>query len=240
MLSKLIKAVLIVLGVLTALALVGIDITVLSVFGGALGVGLGFGLQKIAANYVSGFAILLDGSVKLGDLVTIDNRYGEVTRLTARYVVVKSQDGTENIIPNETVITSTVVNHSYTDSKVRVDCAVQVEYGTDVRAAMKLIESLVSQHPRIERDPAPVVVLKSFGESGIDLQFLVWIHDPEAGRANLQSDLYLAVLDAFRVHGIGIPYPQREVRILREPSLPERLAADLRQVKPSRAVYLDT
>ncbi len=215
--SKLIKAVLIVLGVLTALALVGIDITVLSVFGGALGVGLGFGLQKIAANYVSGFAILLDGSVKLGDLVTIDNRYGEVTRLTARYVVVRSQDGTENIIPNETVITSTVVNHSYTDSKVRIDCAVQVDYDTDVRAAMRLIESIVAKHPRVEQEPPPMVILKGFGESGIDLQFFAWIHDPEAGRANLQSDLNLAVLDAFRAQGIGIPFPQRELRILEDP-----------------------
>lgn len=213
-LSKLVKAVLIVLGVLTALALVGIDITVLSVFGGALGVGLGFGLQKIAANYVSGFAILLDGSVKLGDLVTIDDRYGEVTRLTARYVVVRSFDGTENIIPNESVITSTVVNHSYTNRKVRVDGAVQVAYDTDVREAMQLVESIVMKHPRVAKEPPPVAILKGFGESGIDLQFLVWIEDPESGRANLQSDLNLAILDAFREHGIGIPYPQREVRVL--------------------------
>jgi small-conductance mechanosensitive channel len=222
--SKLVKAVLLLIGVLTALSLVGIDITVLSVFGGALGVGLGFGLQKIAANYVSGFAILLDRSIKLGDLVTIDNRYGEVTRLTTRYVVVKSLDGTESIIPNETVITSTVVNHSYSDRKLRVDGAVQVAYSTDVRRALAIIDEVLRAHPRVEEAPAPLAIVKGFGDSGIDLSFFVWISDPENGTSLLRSEISLALLDAFRENDIEIPFPQRDVRITWTPSglAPER------------------
>ncbi len=213
-LSKVLKAAFVVVGMLIALSLVGIDITVLSVFGGALGVGLGLGLQKLAANYVSGFTILLDRSLKLGDLVTIDNRYGEVTRLTARYVVVRSLDGTENIIPNETVVTSTVVNHSYSDRRVRIEGSIQVAYDSDVRKALGLLVDTARAHPRVVASPAPVALLKSFGDSGINLDFFVWINDPEAGRGNLQSELNLQILDAFRKHGIAIPFPQREVRIL--------------------------
>jgi len=211
--SKLVKAVLLLIGILTALSLVGIDITVLSVFGGALGVGLGFGLQKIAANYVSGFAILLDRSIKLGDLVTIDNRYGEVTRLTTRYVVVKGLDGTESIIPNETVITSTVLNHSYSDRKLRVDGAVQVAYSTDVRRALEIIGEILRAHPRVQESPAPLAIVKGFADSGIDLSFFVWINDPENGTGLLRSELCLAMLDAFRASGIEIPFPQRDIRI---------------------------
>jgi small-conductance mechanosensitive channel len=213
-LSKVVKAAFIVVGMLIALSLVGIDITVLSVFGGALGVGLGLGLQKLAANYVSGFTILLDRSIKLGDLVTIDNRYGEVTRLTARYVVVRSLDGTENIIPNETVVTSTVVNHSYSDRRVRIDGTIQVAYDSDVRKALDLLVETARSHPRVVASPAPVALLRSFGDSGINLDFFVWITDPEAGRGNLQSELNLRILDAFRLHGIAIPFPQREVRLV--------------------------
>ncbi len=212
-LSKLLKAVFILLGLLIALSLVGIDITVLSVFGGALGVGLGFGLQKIAANYVSGFAILLDRSVKLGDLVTIDNRYGEVTRLTARYVVVQSLDGTENIIPNETVITSTVVNHSYSDRRVRIDGAVQVAYDADVRRALDIIVEIAKAHPRVVDAPPPMALVKGLGESGVDIEFFTWIDDPESGRGNLRSDLNLQILEAFRKEGVEIPFPQREIRV---------------------------
>jgi len=211
--SKLFKAVLLVIGVLTALSLVGIDITVLSVFGGALGVGLGLGLQKIAANYVSGFAILLDRSIKLGDLVTIDNRYGEVTRLTTRYVVVKGHDGTESIIPNETVITSTVLNHSYSDRKLRLDGTLQVSYATDVRRALEIISDVLRAHPRIEQEPAPFAMLKGFGDSGINLDYFVWINDPENGTGTLRSDINLALLDAFRANGIEIPFPHRDLRI---------------------------
>lgn len=213
-LSKLVKAVLIVVGVLTALALVGIDITVLSVFGGALGVGLGFGLQKIAANYVSGFALLLDRSVKLGDIVTVDSKYGEVSRLTARYVVLRSPDGSESIIPNETVITSTVVNHSYSDRKVRVDSAIQVGYGSDLRRTLRIIEAAAARTSRVEPAPPPLAIVAGFGDSGINVQFFAWIADPEAGVGNVRSELNMSVYEALRAEGVEIPFPQREVRML--------------------------
>lgn len=211
--SKLLKMIFLVLAVLIALPLVGIDVTVLSVFGGAVGVGLGFGLQKIAANYISGFAILLDRSIKLGDLVTIDGRYGEVTRLTARYVVIRGFDGTESIVPNESVITSTVINHSYSDTLAQIVMPVQVAYGTDVPMALEVLRAAATGNERVLREPPPIAVLKNLGESGIDLELVVWIGDPERGRASLRSDLGLAILAAFRDQGIEIPFPQREVRI---------------------------
>jgi len=215
--AKAAKAVFLTFAVLIALPLVGIDVTVLSVFGGAVGVGLGFGLQKIAANYISGFAILLDRSIKLGDLVTIDSRHGEVTRLTARYVVVRSGDGSEAIIPNESVITSTVVNHSHSDRLARIDLPVQVAYQTDLRLALETLLALARAMPRVLKSPEPVALVKNFGESGIDLELMVFINDPEAGRANLKSELSLQVFDAFRAKGIEIPFPQREVRIVGNP-----------------------
>lgn len=213
-LSKLLKMVFLVLAVLIALPLVGIDVTVLSVFGGAVGVGLGFGLQKIAANYISGFAILLDRSIKLGDLVTIDGRYGEVTRLMARYVVVRGFDGTESIIPNESVITSTVINHSYSDTLAQIAIPVRVAYASDLPAALETLRTAAENNDRVLKNPPPAAVLKNFGESGVDLELVVWIGDPELGRATLRSDLGLAIVAAFREKGIEIPFPQREVRIV--------------------------
>ncbi|HTT41241.1 MAG TPA: mechanosensitive ion channel domain-containing protein [Burkholderiales bacterium] len=214
-LSKLSRTLLIVLAVLIALPLVGIDVTVLSVFGGAVGVGIGFGLQKVVANYLSGFAILLDRSISPGALVTIDGHYGQVTRLTARYLVVKGIDGTEAIIPNETVITTVVVNHSYSDRRVRVDLSIQVSYGSDIDLALQLMEQAARTHRRVIADPAPVAVLKSFGESGIELAMYVWIADPEAGKGNLTSDLYRDIWKRFNDAGVEVPFPRREVRILR-------------------------
>ena len=214
-LSKLVKTLLILIAIFIALPMVGIDITVLSVFGGALGVGIGFGLQKIAANYFSGFLILLDRSVSLGALVTIDGYYGEVRRLNARYMVVKGMDGTEAIIPNETVITSVVINHSYTDPRVRIEIPIQISYQSDVEMALKLLVEAALAQDRALRDPAPAAVLKGFGESGIDLELYAWIADPELGKANIRSDIYRNLWQSFRSHGIEIPYPRREIQVLR-------------------------
>jgi small-conductance mechanosensitive channel len=222
LLTKLTRALLLLGGVLFALSLAGIDLTVVSVFGGALGVGLGFGLQKIASNYVSGFIILMDRSIRLGDLVTVDNRYGSVSAITARYVVVKGSDGTEAIIPNETLITSTVLNHSYTSHQVRVAIALQVAYDTVLEDAMRLMETTANAHPRVLREPPPRAYLKSFGDNGIDLELGVWIEDPEEGQLNLRSDLNLAIWHAFQQAGIEIPYPQRDVRLIGP--LPEEVA----------------
>ena len=212
--SKLAKSVLVIVAVLIALPLVGIDLTVLSVFGGALGVGIGLGLQKIAANYMSGFIILLDHSISLGALVTIDNRYGEVTKLTARYIVVKGLDGTEALIPNESVVSSTVINHSYSDRRARVDVPIQVSYQSDVDLALRLMMDAANGHARVIQDPQPVALLKEFADSGINLELFVWIDDPEKGKGNLRSELNLEIWRAFQANRIEIPFPQREVRIV--------------------------
>ena len=212
--AKAAKALLIVIGVLVALSAVGIDITLLSVFGGALGVGLGFGLQKIASNYVSGFIILADRSVSIGNTVVIDNREGVVTRMTGRYVVVRSLDGNEAIIPNETIITSTVINQSYSDPKVRIAVPLQIAYESDLEAVIELVRAVAARNPRVLPDPGPSVLVRLFAESGIDLELGVWVGDPDRGRNNLRSDLYRELWQAFREHGIRIPYPQREVRML--------------------------
>lgn len=212
--AKFVRALLVFVGVMIALSLAGIDLTLLSVFGGALGVGLGFGLQKVASNYVSGFIILLDRSIRPGDLVTVDNRYGTISAITARYIVVKSLDGTEAIIPNETLITSTVLNHSYTSHEVRVSIPVQVGYDTPVEEAMNLMEEVARSHPRVMQEPAPRVFLMGFGDNGIDLELGLWIKDPEEGQLSLRSEINLALLRVFREAGIEIPYPQRDVRIV--------------------------
>jgi small-conductance mechanosensitive channel len=213
-LSKVGNALLVVVGVLVALSAAGIDLTLLSVFGGALGVGLGFGLQKIASNYVSGFIILLDRSVRPGDTLTVDNKFGQVDQLTARYLVLRSLDGTESIIPNETLITSTVINHSYSNKQIRMNLPVQVAYGSDLDQVMALMVAAGAAQERVLRDPPPKAYLVSFGDSGINMELGVWISDPEEGQLNLRSDINLAMWRAFKEHGVSIPFPQREVRML--------------------------
>lgn len=213
-LSKLIRAVLVVIGILIALPLAGIDITVLSVFGGALGVGIGFGLQKIASNYVSGFIILIDRSIHPGDVLTVDGRFGKVTQLTTRYLVLQSNDGTEAIIPNETLVSSTVINHSYTNREVRVAIPIQVSYQSDLEQAMSIMQQAASKQPRVLAHPEPNVFLKSFADSGINLEMGIWINDPEEGQMGLCSEINLEIWRKFKQAGIEIPYPQREVRII--------------------------
>jgi len=216
-LTKVLRAGLIVVGVLIALPLVGIDITALSVFGGALGVGLGLGLQKIASNYVSGFIILLDRSVRIGDHIAVDNRGGQVTQITTRYVVLKGPDGTEAIIPNDTLVTSTVINQSYTDRRVRIAIPVQVSYASDLERAMAIMIAAARKQPRVLADPPPAVLLKEFADNGIQLEMGVWIEDPEEGRLNLSSSINLEIWREFRAQGIEIPYPQRDVHIVSAP-----------------------
>jgi small-conductance mechanosensitive channel len=213
--AKLFRALLLLIGVLIALSVVGIDITVLSVFGGALGVGIGLGLQKLASNYIAGFTILLDRSVRIGDMITVDNRFGIVSKATARYVVVRSLDGIEAIVPNETMVTTTVLNHSYTSRDIKLGAPIQISYDSDLDLAMRLMTDIALGEPRVLRQPNPpsVLVLR-FAESGIDLELAVWINDPENGQSNLKSALYLAIWRAFRANDIKIPYPQREVRLV--------------------------
>jgi small-conductance mechanosensitive channel len=212
-LSRLAKALLLLLAVLIGLSAVGIDVTVLSVFGGALGVGLGLGLQRIASNYVSGFILLLDRSLRLGDMITVDKYYGVVSEINTRYTVIRALDGTEAIVPNEILVSSPVTNHTYTDRRARVAVKVSVGYDTDVKQALALLVEAAADHPRSLKEPAPTAVVTGFGADGIDLEVGVFITDPEQGRGNIQSDVALGILQRFRAAGIGIPYPQRDVRV---------------------------
>lgn len=216
MFSKLIQSGLLLAALLITLPAVGIDLTVLSVFGGMLGVGIGFGLQKIAANYISGFIILLDRSVSIGDLVTIGEHTGTLTKMTARFVVVRSLTGLEAIIPNETIITSTVVNHSLSDRKVRVGVPIQVAYSTDLDAARAIMVAAAEAIPRILKDPPPGALIIAFADSGVNLELGVWIEDADQGVYGLRSELYDSIWKQFRERGIEIPFPQREVRVLGE------------------------
>ena len=216
--ARLSKALLMLLAVLIVLPLVGIDLTVLSVFGGALGVGLGFGLQKVASNYVSGFIILLDRSIRLGDFVTINEFYGEVKKITTRYVVLRGLDGREAIVPNEILITSMVISNTHTDRRLRLAIQIQVAYDTDVENALEVLREAARQHPRVLAEPRPSALLKKFADSGIDLELGFWIDDPEAGRMNIQSDISREVLRVFRLQEIEIPFPHRDIRLLSSPS----------------------
>lgn len=216
-LSKAARTVFLILAVLVALPAVGIDLTVLSVFGGALGVGIGFGLQKVASNYISGFIILLDRSVRIGDLVTVDGKYGAVSQINTRYTLLRSLDGTESIVPNETLITQTVVNHSLTKPNVRITLPVQVAYEADLEQAESLMLEAARSQGRVvldEPDNLPRVFLKEFGDNGILLELAVWIRDPSEGQNNLRSDVNWAIWRRFKAAGIEIPFPQRVVHLV--------------------------
>ena len=213
-LSKLVRIALSIMAILIGMSSVGIDITLLSVFGGALGVGLGFGLQKVASNYLSGFIILLDDSMHIGDVVTVDTHYGVVSELRFRYMVLRKLDGTEVVIPHETLMTTSVINHSHTERKARIEMPIQVSFEGDLELAMTLLKEAGNGHPRVLKDPAVDVQIKGFGENGVDLILTFWIPDPEEGSAILQSQVYLDIWRAFKKHGIVVPYPHREVRLL--------------------------
>lgn len=211
--SKLTRTLMIIGAVMIALPIVGIDLTVLSVFGGALGVGLGFGLQKIASNYVSGFIILLDRSIRIGDRLMVDGRVGYVSKITSRYVVLKGLDGSEVLVPNESLIANTVINQSYTDTRLWISLQVQVAYDTDLEVAQRLLCE-AAQHPRVLKDPAPAAFVSAFADSGINMDLGLWVSDPENGLMGLRSDINLRIWKLFKEHGIQIPFPQREVRLL--------------------------
>ena len=216
-LARLAKATLSVIALLCSLSLVGIDVTALSVFSGALAVGLGLGLQKIASNYVSGFIILLDRSIRLGNLVAIDDKTsGTVAQITTRYTVLRTLTGVEVIIPNEYLVNNIVRNLSFTDTRLRVTVAVQVAYGCDLEQAMALMIAAAQSQPRVLVDPAPGALITGFADSGIDLELGFWVADPEAGTGNVRSDVSLAIWKTFRASGIEIPFPQREVRLLHD------------------------
>lgn len=208
------KALLTLIAIVTSLALVGIDMTALSVFTGALGVGLGFGLQKIASNYVSGFIILLDRSIRLGNVIQVGADGGTVTQITTRYTVLRHPGGTEFIVPNEALISGVVQNQTYSDSRLRLATTVGVAYNSDLDLAMRLMIEAAAAQPRVLSDPGPKVMLTMFADSSINLELGFWITDPEGGRGNIISDINIAIWRAFRENGVEIPFPQRDVRII--------------------------
>jgi small-conductance mechanosensitive channel len=211
--AKVLRFVLILIALLIALNVVGINLTSLAVFSGALGVGLGFGLQRIASNFISGFILIMDRSIRPGDVITVGDSFGWVQALHARYVVVRNRDGVDTLIPNENLIISEVINWSYADTSVRLKVPVQISYEDDPAVAMALMVELARKHPRVESEPPPVARLMAFGESGLDLELRVWIKDPQDGINNIRSDLNLAIWQAFKQASITIPYPQRDLHV---------------------------
>nr|WP_315464999.1 mechanosensitive ion channel domain-containing protein [uncultured Rhodoferax sp.] len=209
--SNAVRAVLMFVGLMMALSAVGIDLTALSVLGGAVGVGIGLGLQKLAANYVSGFVILTERSMRIGDVVRVDGFEGQITQINARYTVVRSQTGRESIVPNEMLIIQRVENLSLADPKVNQSVSVTVGYDSPVEQVMGLLLDATLSQPRVLREPAPAVQLANFGADGLEFSVAYWIDDLENGQGNLRSDINLAILKTLREHSIDIPYPQRVV-----------------------------
>jgi small-conductance mechanosensitive channel len=205
------RALLLLVGILLALSAAGIPLGALSVFGGALGVGLGFGLQKLAANYVSGFVILAERSLRIGDMVKVDGFEGRVTDINTRYTVIRALTGRESIVPNEMLITQRVENSSLADPKVQISTTLQVAYGTDLEALLPRLAEAVGEVPRVLADPAPLAQLAGFGADGLDLSVGFWIGDPENGQGNVRSAVNLALLRSLNAQGVSIPYPQRVV-----------------------------
>lgn len=218
-LTRIAKALLLLVSLLLSLSLVGIDLTVLSVFGGALGVGLGLGLQKIASNYISGFIILLDRSVKLGDQITVDKYTGIVSQIRTRYTVVRNGDG-ETLVPNEQLVAQSVQNHSFSGTNVRVATRVQADYAADPETVIALLQDCVRGLPRVLPEPAPAAFLVMFADSGIEYEVAVNIADPQNGKLGVQSAMNRAIWRTFREHGISIPYPQREMRVIAPEAAP--------------------
>ena len=203
------RAFLMFVGLLVALSAVGIDLTTLSVLGGAIGVGIGFGLQKLASNYVSGFVMLAERSVRIGDSVKVDNFEGVVTDINARYTVIRSLTGRESIVPNEMFIVNRVENLSLTDNRLWQSSVVLVAYDCDVDLVMRILEAAALQQERVLREPAPNAALSAFGVDGLEFTVGYWMGDPQNGQLNLRSQVNVAILKALRENGIRIPPPQR-------------------------------
>lgn len=219
-LAKFAQAALIGLSVLLGLNAAGLDLTALNVLTGAIGIGLGFGLQSIASNFVSGFVLLMDRSIKPGDVIsfsgatgTTTEAFGWVQELRGRYVVVRDRDGVETLVPNQQLINNPVINWSYTDPRIRLKLPVRIGYDCDVEQALALLITATHEHPRILKEPAPVSRLMAFGEYGLELELRFWITDPQEGINNVRSDVNRAIWHLFQQHNIRIPVPQRDVRL---------------------------
>ncbi|MGI9405959.1 MAG: mechanosensitive ion channel family protein [Hyphomicrobiaceae bacterium] len=213
LLGKLIKSVLMIAAVLVSLTAVGLDLTALTVFSGAVGLGVGFGLQKVASNLVSGIIILMDKSIKPGDVISLGETFGWISSLRGRYVSVVTRDGVEYLIPNEDFVTEKVVNWSYSNRNVRLDVHFGVSYDSDPHVVRKLAMDSIAEIERVIKRPAPVCHIVSFGDSSVDFVLRFWISDPEAGLTNIRGAAYLALWDAFKENKIDIPFPHRDVHV---------------------------
>ncbi|MGJ3258619.1 MAG: mechanosensitive ion channel family protein [Rhodospirillales bacterium] len=213
LLGKFIKVILIVIAILAALESIGVDLTALAVFGGAVGLGIGFGLQKVISNLISGVILLMDKSVKPGDVIAIDDTFGWINRLSARYVSLITRDGTEHLIPNEDLISQRVENWSYSDSLIRLKLPIGVAYESDVPLAMKLAVEAADSVERVLESPVPVCRLMEFGSDSVNLELRIWISDPQKGVANVQSEVLLNVWNLYHEHGVEFPFSQRDLHI---------------------------
>ena len=211
--SKLASIALIVVAVVIVLSSVGIDLSALTIFGGAIGVGLGFGLQKIVANFISGIILLVDKSVKPGDLVTIGDNFGRVSTMNIRYITVAAGDGREFLIPNEDLITQKVVNWTYRDRNTLVEVKFGTNYDADPKLVCKLACEIAAKTPRVIDIKPPFCILTEFADYGMKYSLTFWINDPEAGMGNVRSDVMMALWDAFKREGIRVPYPVRDIRV---------------------------
>ncbi|MFT5533247.1 MAG: small-conductance mechanosensitive channel [Burkholderiaceae bacterium] len=214
--ARMARAILILIAMLLSLSLVGIDLTVLSVFGGALGVGIGLGLQKIVGSYLSGFVILLERSMAIGDMVTVDKYYGQVTRINTRYTILRGLDGVESVIPNELFVSGPMQNFSLSDRLLRLSTKVTVAYDTDVEQLLPLLEEAAATVARVSKESPPSAVLRVFAADGLEVEVGFMIVDPENGTFKVISDVNLAVWRVLQSNNIRIPYNQREIRILNE------------------------
>lgn len=211
--GNLIKIALVCVALVIGLNTVGIDLTAFTVFSGAVGVGLGFGLQKIVSNFVSGIILLVERSIKPGDVIEVGSTFGSIIYLGARYASVRGRDGKEYLIPNENLITNEVVNWSYSNSLVRLDAGFGVAYSSDLHAVRDLAVEVASATPRVLASPQPVCHVTGFGDSAVNLLLRFWIEDPQNGVTNIKGDVLLGLWDAFLEHQIEIPFPQRDLRI---------------------------
>lgn len=233
--ARMARALLIVVAVLASLSLVGIDLTVLSVFGGALGVGLGLGLQKIASNYVSGFIILLDRSLSMGDMITVDKFSGKVTHINTRYTVLQGLDGVESIVPNEMLVSGVVQNSSLSNTMLALSTTFAVAYDTDLDLLFPLLIEATAAVERVSAQKPPGASLKQFGDDSLVLSVGFWIEDPQNGASGVQQAVNLAIWRTLKQHGIAMPLPQREVRVVGAPAVLSETVASATPATPESA-----
>jgi small-conductance mechanosensitive channel len=219
-LAKFANALLIALSILVGLNTAGVDLTALTVLTGAIGLGLGFGLQSIASNFVSGFVLLMDRSIKPGDVISLSGQsgtstenFGWVQELRGRYVVVRDRDGIEMLVPNQQLISNAVINWSYTDPRIRLKLPIRISYHDDPELALEVLLTACNGQRRVLRDPPPVSRLMQFGDHGIELELRFWISDPQEGVNNVRSEVNRTIWALFKEHKITIPVAQREIRV---------------------------